>query len=156
MTAAAMSDPAAPCPRAFDAGLATHRVVLVSIDVPIDLLHVTHAHERIVEYATAMRAGSLFPPVSVVRLFGRLVVADGHKRFAAARACGLRELPVEIWPWHRWSRDQVEQAVRQARKHAEIVRLLPRRPQEAAALASSTFQHWWRVARSLAARVHPR
>jgi len=151
-----MREPVAPEPRAFDAGLATYRVVVVPTRTPVDLLHVTHARERIAEYARAMREGQAFPPVSVIDLFGRLLVADGHKRLAAARACGLQEIPVEVWPWHRWLRDQGQQAVRQARKHADIVRLLPRRPKEAAALAASTFQHWWRVARSLAARVHSR
>jgi hypothetical protein len=151
-----MSEPPTAAPRAFDERRVAHRLVVVPEDEVIDLLHVTHASERIAEYAQAMREGARFPPIAVVRLFGRVLVADGHKRLAAARACGLRELPVEVWPWRRWFADQCEQAARQARKHLDILLLLPRRPREAAALAGSTFQHWWRVARSLAARVPPR
>jgi hypothetical protein len=96
-----------------------------------------------------MQAGAKFPPVSVVRLAGRLVVADGHKRLAAARRCGARTVLVEVWPWRTWAADQRRQAAGNLRKNGRILRYAVTDPREALRLARTTTDHWWRVARSL-------
>jgi hypothetical protein len=121
----------------------------IAIGAITDLLAVSHAPERIAQYADAMRAGARFPPIAVVRLGRSLVVADGHKRLAAARACGAETVVVEIWPWRRWAADQRRQAARNLEKNGRIVRHLFSDPQESARLAKTTLDHWWRVARSL-------
>jgi hypothetical protein len=129
-------------PRAFDAARARYRVKMVPL-----------AAERIVGYRDVMVRGGLFPPVSVVRFAGRLLLADGHKRLCAARDCGVRELPVEVWPWRRWWMDQAAQAAGHLRKTARILLLLPTRPRAAGALAATTVDHWRRVGRSLTSRA---
>lgn len=122
----------------------------------IDLLELTHAAGRIREYRERMRAGDLFPPVSVVRLFGRWLVADGHKRFAAWRGLGATRVVVEVWPPGAWLADQAGQAARNARKNGRILSRLFVDPREAARLAGSTAAHWRRVAVSLARRARRR
>ena len=140
-------------PKAFDPTLARYQVTTVPLEEVVDLLHVTHAADHVARYRDLMAGGSVFPPVSAVRLAGRILLADGHKRLCAARACGVRELPVEMWPWHRWWLDQAAQAVGHVRKTVRILFLLPTRPRAAGALAVTTIAHWWRVARSLALRA---
>ena len=56
----------------------------------LDPLSISHAPERVEAYQEAMRLGSRFPPISIVRIGHRSVVADGHKRFAAYRTLGRR------------------------------------------------------------------
>jgi hypothetical protein len=121
----------------------------VAIETLTDLLTVSHAPERIAAYAEAMQAGARFPPLAVVRLAGRLVVADGHKRLAAARRCGARIVLVVFWPWRRWAADQRRQAAGNLRKNGRILRYVFTDPREAVRLARTTTDHWWRVARSL-------
>ena len=121
----------------------------VSLSAVTDLLTVSHAPERIAAYAEAMERGVKFPPLAVVRLGGRLVVADGHKRLAAARRCGARTAIVEVWSWRRWAADQRRQAGGNLRKNARILFYVFTDPREAARLARTTTDHWWRVARSL-------
>lgn len=121
----------------------------VAIEAVTDLLTVTHAPERIAAYAGAMQAGARFPPIAVVRMAGRLLVADGHKRLAAARRCGARTVLVEIWPWRRWASDQRRQAAGNLRKNGRILRYVFTEPREAARLAKTTADHWRRVAQSL-------
>ena len=75
-----------------------------------------------------MRAGDLFPPVSVIRLLGRWLVADGHKRYVAWAGLGGKEIVVEVWPLRRWLADQAGQAARNARKNGRIVGPSLRRP----------------------------
>jgi ABC-type multidrug transport system fused ATPase/permease subunit len=140
----------------FDASLARYATRLLPLDRVVDLLTVVHAPERVAEYATAMRAGARFPPVAVVRLAGRFIVADGHKRLAAFRQVGGSEILVEVWPWRRWLRDQWRQAVEHTRKNREIVSLVFTDPVQAARLARTTVDHWVRVARSLLSHLTPR
>jgi hypothetical protein len=127
-------------------GAATHEV---PIEAVTDLLTVSHAPERIAAYADAMQAGAKFPPVCVVRLAGRLVVADGHKRLAAARESGARTVLIEIWSWRTWAADQRRQAAGNLRKNGRILRYAFTNPREALRLARTTTDHWRRVARSL-------
>src|SRR5687767_12111550 len=47
----------------------------------VDLLPLTHNDHTIERYRARMAAGDLFPPIGVLPLFGRLVIADGHKRY---------------------------------------------------------------------------
>lgn len=103
-----------------------------------------------------MRAGDLFPPVSVVRLFGRWLVADGHKRYVAWAGLGEAEILVEVWPLRRWIADQAEQAARNARKNGRIVARLFVDPRESLQLARATTGHWQRVALSLLRRARRR
>ena len=135
----------------FDRSLAEHETVTVRVDDLIDPLEVTHARERIEDYQRAMQGGDRFPPISVVRLAGRLFIADGHKRFQAFRALGGRELTVELWPKRRWLGDQGEQL---RRKTGAFGSLLLRLPRDAAARMAArrlfwdTVGHWRRVALS--------
>jgi hypothetical protein len=134
----------------FDASRAEGRVRVVRTAAVLDLLPLTHAPERIAEYADAMRRGDRFPPVSVLPLAGRLLLADGHKRLAACRALAVDEIPVEVWTYARWLRDQVGQLRRNAAKNREIAARAFRDPREAARLLGTTLGHWRRVALSLA------
>ena len=139
--------------RGFDPDLAGHPTRELPVVEVVDLLEVTHAAERIREYRERMRAGDLFPPVSVVRLFGRWLVADGHKRYAAWRGLGATRVVVEVWPFRTWLADQAGQAGRNARKNGRILARLFVDPRESALLARATTGHWRRVALSLAQRA---
>lgn len=140
----------------FDATLAQGRVRRVSSAEVIDLLRITHAPEMIARYRKSMEQGDRFPPVSVLLIAGRLVLADGHKRLLACRSLGVEEISVEVWTLARWLRDQRRQLANNVRKNRKILRLSFSNPREAARTALSTFQHWMRVARSLVSFFLPR
>lgn len=140
-------------PRAFDPALAAHPTRELPAAEVVDLLELTHAAETIRAYRERMREGDLFPPVSVVRLFGRFLVADGHKRWAAFRGLGAERVVVEVWPVRAWLADQAGQARRNARKNGRIVARLFVDPRESLRLARGTARHWRRVALSLARRA---
>jgi ParB-like chromosome segregation protein Spo0J len=116
----------------------------------VDLLPLSHAPEVVAAYAEAMERGERFPPVSVVRLLGRFVLADGHKRLAAARSLGVAEVSVEVWPFTRLLLDQARQVRANAGKNARILRALVSDRAEARRLLAATAGHWRRVAASLA------
>src|SRR5262245_53290499 len=69
----------------FDASLAEYPTRVLRCDEVVDLIPLSHAPDRIAQYRDEMRQGNRFPPISVIRLVGRYLVADGHKRFAAYR-----------------------------------------------------------------------
>jgi hypothetical protein len=140
-------------PPGFDPALAAHPTRELPVGEVVDLLELTHAAETIRAYRERMRAGDLFPPVSVVRLFGRWLVADGHRRWAAFRGLGPETVVVEVWPFRAWLADQAGQARRNARKNGRIVARLFVDPRESLRLARGTAEHWRRVARSLARRA---
>jgi hypothetical protein len=145
-------DPGASC---FDSARAEFPTRVLPLDAVVDLLPLTHAPERIEQYRLAMQRGDRFPPVAVVRLFGRFLVADGHKRLSAYRALADAPIPVEVWTRRRWLRDQWTQLARKTRHQASLIRRLPADPgarQEARRLALDTLGHWKRVARSLSLR----
>ncbi len=112
----------------FDPALSTTPTRRISVCQLVDLLNVTHAPGRIESYRQAMRAGDRFPPISVVRLGRRYVVADGHKRLVAVKALGEEHIDVEVWsPW-RLTRDLAGQSARHARSGGQSARRrLPRR-----------------------------
>lgn len=139
--------------RGFDPARAAHPTRVLRTDEVVDLLELTHAHDVIREYRERMRAGDLFPPVSVIRLLGRWLVADGHKRYVAWAGLGEKEIVVEVWPLRRWLADQAGQAARNARKNGRIVTRLVVDPRESGRLALTTAEHWRRVALSLARRA---
>ena len=143
-------------PRGFDPASAAYPTRSLRLGEVVDLLELTHAPEVIREYRERMRAGDLFPPVSVVRLFGRWLVADGHKRYVAWAGLGEAEILVEVWPLRRWIADQAEQAARNARKNGRIVARLFDDPRESLQLARATTGHWQRVALSLLRRARRR
>lgn len=138
---------------AFDPARAAHPTRRLGVGEVVDLLELTHAPEVIAAYRERMAAGDLFPPVAVVRLFGRFLLADGHKRLAAYRGLGASEIVVEVWPLRRWLRDQIRQARDNAGKNRRIVAGLLRGRGEAFEMARGTARHWKRVALSLARRV---
>jgi hypothetical protein len=136
----------------FDASRATSPTARLPLSAVHDPLTVTHAADRIAGYREQMLAGARFPPIAVIRLCGRHLVADGHKRLAAFRTLGLQEIIVEVWPWSRWLADQHRQAVANARKNRRILALCVTRPRDAARLAATTLLHWRRVVVSLLLR----
>jgi hypothetical protein len=140
-------------PRGFDPAHAAHPTRRLGVEEVVDLLELTHAPGVIHGYRERMREGDLFPPVSVVRLFGRWLVADGHKRYVAWAGLGEEEILVEVWPLRRWLADQAGQAVRNARKNGRIVARLFVDPRESLQLARTTAGHWRRVAHSLLRRA---
>ena len=133
----------------FDAAAAEYPTRVVAIAAVTDLLSVPHAPEVVGRYREAMLAGERFPPVSVIRLGGRLLLADGHKRLRAYRTLGPETILVEVWTLARWLRDQRRQLRENARKNATILRRSFRDPAGAARLLGTTAAHWRRVARSL-------
>jgi hypothetical protein len=140
----------------FDARLASGRVRVVAAADVVDLLPVTHAPDRIAEYAEAMRRKERFPPVAVLPVLGRLLLADGHKRLAACRAMGVEEIPVEVWSLSRWLADQTDQLRRNVEKNRTIARAALDEPRVALHLAGTTVAHWRRVGRSLGALLRAR
>ena len=139
--------------RGFDPARAAHPTRVLRVEEVVDLLELTHAHETIRVYRERMGAGDLFPPVSVIRLLGTWLVADGHERYVAWAGLGEEEILVEVWPLRRWLADQAGQAARNARKNGRIVARLFVDPRESGRLALTTLEHWRRVARSLARRA---
>jgi len=133
----------------FDAAAAEYPTRVVAIAAVTDLLSVPPAPEVVERYHEAMLAGERFPPVSVIRLGGRLLLADGHKRLRAYRTLGPETILVEVWTLARWLRDQRRQLRENARKNATILRRSFRDPAGAARLLGTTAAHWRRVARSL-------
>ncbi len=140
----------------FDETLARGRVRRVSSARVIDLLPITHAPETIASYRRSMEQGERFPPVSVLTVAGRFLLADGHKRLRACRSLDVDEIPVEIWTLTRWLEDQGRQLANNVRKNRRILTLSVSDPREAARMALGTLQHWIRVARSLASFLRPR
>lgn len=137
----------------FDPGLATYRTIVLPCRAIVDLLPLSHVPERVAQYGHRMRSGDRFPPISVIRLFGRHVIADGHKRFSAYLTLNEPCIVVEVWPLGRWLRDQWDQAVGNARKNARIVSTSFTDPSAAWALLLTTLLHWRRVATSLVWRA---
>lgn len=138
------------CP--FDPAHATWPTRTVRVARVVDLLAVTHAPERVLEFRRAMLAGELFPPISVVAFAGRFVIADGHKRFAACRGLALEEIPVEVWPARRLTADLSRQLVRFLHRAGGAGLQLVRGPserREALHFLHTTWEHGLRIARSL-------
>ena len=133
----------------FDPAAARGPTREVPLHAVLDLLPLSHAPERVARYREAMRAGSRFPPVSVLRLGRRYVIADGHKRFSAYAGLGQPTILVELWGPRLFLLDQARQAADNARKNRAILAHALHDPREAARLARATFAHWLRVARSL-------
>jgi hypothetical protein len=138
-----------PHVRCFAASHGDLRIREVRLEEIVDLLPLTHSEDTIERYRARMVAGDLFPPVSVLPLFGRLVIADGHKRYQAALRVSPARVPVEVWSVARFLADQGRQVRSNARKNGRIVRSLFVRPSESMRLVRSTLQHWARVARCL-------
>lgn len=134
---------------AFDLARVPGPIRFVRVAEVLDLLPLTHAPETVAAFGEAFRRGERFPPIAVLPLAGRLVLADGHKRFAAWRQAGGHEIAVEVWTPSRWLADQLRQVRDNARKNARILRLLADDRPEALRLLRATTGHWRRVATSL-------
>jgi hypothetical protein len=142
----------------FDAALATYPTLVLPVGAIVDLLQVTHASERIAAYRDAMRRGDRFPPVSVVRIAGRFVLADGHKRFSAYRTLREPAIVVEVWPLRRLLLDQWRQFVHKSRQQWRVVSRSPVDPAaraQAVRLFWDTVGHWKRAGLSLLRRRRP-
>jgi hypothetical protein len=137
----------------FDVALARGPVRRVAVARIVDPLPVTHAADQVLAYREAMLAGERFPPVAVLSIFGRFLLADGHKRFAAFRDLHEPEVVVEVWGAGRWLADQGRQVAGTGRRLGRAGRLLFVRPRESWALLAAAPRHWWRVARSLGAHA---
>jgi hypothetical protein len=134
---------------AFDPALARGATREVPCGSVVDLLPLTHAGERVAAYRAAMVGGARFPPIAVLDLGGRHVIADGHKRFTAYAGLGRPTIVVEVWGPGRFLRDQWRQVGENAAKNRAILAALFRDPGEAWRLARTTGGHWRRVAASL-------
>jgi hypothetical protein len=137
----------------FDAARAEFPTRVLPCSEVVDLIQLSHAPERVAIYRDRMQEGDRFPPISVIRVLGRYLVADGHKRFAAYRQLGEPEILVEVWSYGRWLRDQWRQAIGNGRKNLRILVACFTRPADAWRLLQTTLLHWRRVATSLAARA---
>ena len=137
----------------FDAAHAEYSTRVLPVTDVVDLLPLSHVPERVRLYQERMAAGDRFPPIAVIRVLGRFVIADGHKRYTAYRGLDRREMLVEVWPLHRWLRDQGEQAVGNVRKNARILATSVSDPRQAWRLLLTTLLHWRRVATSLMLRA---
>jgi len=107
----------------FDRELAEFETMTVPIGNVIDLLSETHAPDKIIEYRAAMDAGAVFPPIGVVRLGGRFIVTDGHKRLSACKQRGMSHVMVQVWTWGKLGADLAAQSLRST---ARLVSLLLR------------------------------
>lgn len=143
-------------PAAFDSALAKFPTRTLPIARVVDLLPRSHVPERVELYRRAMHQGRLFPPVSVIRVGEKYLLADGHKRLAAYHTFAPRHVTVEVWTYSRWLCDQGGQLVRNFRKNGEILRLAFTNRREAARLLIATLGHWRRVALCLLALLPPR
>jgi hypothetical protein len=152
------ADGSPPVGNCFNPALAVFPTRRVSIEQVVDLLPVSHAPERIAAYRHAMERGEQFPPISVVRVAGRLLIADGHKRFSAYRSLPVTEIVVEVWTARRWWRDQWGQFVRKTRQQWTLVwrSAVDRRARaQATRLFWDTLGHWRRMALSVVRRFGP-
>jgi hypothetical protein len=141
---------AAPRPdEVFDVARAEFSTRRLAVEQIIDLLPISHAPERIATYRNRMIAGDRFPPIAVIKLFGRYVIADGHKRYSAYRGLHRGDILVEVWPYHRWLRDQLRQTMGNARKNGRILAASVTDPAQAWRMLLTTLLHWRRVATSL-------
>lgn len=57
--------------------------------------------ETVNEYADAMRAGAVFPPIVVFEDGGECILVDGFHRIEAYRAAGITTIPADILPGTR-------------------------------------------------------
>lgn len=122
----------------------------------VDLLRVTHDPDRIEEYCEAMRRGARFPPISVLPIAGRFVIADGHRRFQAFLTLGAHDIVVELWPWHAVARDLWQQHRAFMGGTVDAVRGLlsgGQARQRGRRFFRELLDHWRRIARSLVATV---
>jgi subfamily B ATP-binding cassette protein MsbA len=143
-------------PLCFDPARAELRTRTVAAGQILDLFTATHAPERIESYRQAMAVGELFPPIAVIQVGPRFVIADGHKRFRACLALGLREITVELWPISRLLADQHRQFRNKTRQIASVITRAARHPEgrkDAHRLYWDTVGHWKRIAQSVAARA---
>ncbi len=140
----------------FDPALATAPTRVLPVGAVVDLLQVTHAPDRVGEYRHAMQRGERFPPIAVVPVAGRFVVADGHKRLTAYKGLPVTDIVVEVWTIRRLLRDQWRQF---RAKTAQQWRVLSRSAvdpdarREAVRLFRDTVRHWKRIGVSLASRL---
>jgi hypothetical protein len=137
----------------FDAARAEFDTRTLPVGDVVDLLPISHVPERVSAYRERMLAGDRFPPISVIRLFGRYVIADGHKRYTAFRGLDRQEIVVEVWPYRRWLADQRDQAIGNVRKNRRILAASLTDPGQAWRLLLTTLLHWRRVATSLLHRA---
>jgi hypothetical protein len=133
----------------FDENLAAWPTRKVRVASIIDLLEVTHAPERIDEYAAAMQRGESFPPIAVFWAFGWWFVADGHKRLSAYQQLGEPEILVECWPLGVLLADLLRQSRKSWRRLCAALAALPMDRKPARRLLMHTLAHWVRLARSL-------
>lgn len=144
----------------FDPALARGPTRVLPVSAVIDMLEVEHAPEHVERYRQAMASGARFPPVAVVRLAGRYFLADGHKRFCAARRLGACDaIVVEIWSISRWAEDQWGQLRRKTALQLALLRRATRDPAaraEARALFAHFATHWGRIGRSVGEKLRRR
>ncbi len=75
-----------------------------SIDVPIELVYVSHrklrklSTRKITEYARAFEAGADFPPIDVVDCGDFYTIRDGRHRYAAQSCNGYPTVTITIRP----------------------------------------------------------
>jgi hypothetical protein len=139
----------------FDPTRAEFPTRVLPLECVVDLLSVSHAPERIAQYRVEMQRGDRFPPIAVVRIGRRFLVADGHKRLSAWRELTRDPIVVQVWTLRRLLRDQWQQLTRKTRQHLRLARQScsdPRARQDTRRLALDTVGHWRRVVRSLRAR----
>jgi hypothetical protein len=139
-----------PLQDVFDPSKAHGPTLRLFVAEIIDLLQVTHAEDRIAEYAAAMRHGYLFPPIGVFRLGRRWLLTDGHKRLAAYRQLDQPEILVECWSLEILFADLCRQSHKSHQRLLAALANLPSNPRPILELLGHTLAHWWRIVRSLA------
>ena len=135
--------------RGFDVTQAAYPVRVVPLGRVVDLLPISHAPERVGEFRRLMAAGHRFPPIAVIRVARRWLVADGHKRLTAYAGLGEPRIAVQVWTYRRWLRDQWDQAAAHASKNRRMFALASSDRPEARRLLLTTVLHWRRAAVSL-------
>ncbi len=134
----------------FDSSPAPARTRIVPIEAVVDpFASQPHNPAQVEAYRQAMLNGAQFPPIAVVRVGSRYLVADGHKRLTAFRSFGPSEIRVETWRWRDWVRDQHRQARNQMHKHRQALRSSLTDPGALLQLWRSIMRHWLRIARAV-------
>ena len=95
----------------FDPGLAEFPTRTVTVDALVDLMPAPDFRVAglALHFRDRMLCGDRFPPIAVIRVAGRWVVTDGHKRLTAYKGLAKSTIVVQVWTSRRFFVDHWNQ-----------------------------------------------